>query len=88
MNDSEIRFVKAYNELKSSGAFDLAGFAEAAGACQSVISEFVNGKRGRQARVAWFAALCSFGVSGDWLLTGHGSMWQKRKESEKRLSEN
>ena len=83
MNDSEIRFVNAYNELKSSGAFDLAGFSEAAGACQSVISEFVNGKRGRQARVAWFAALCSFGVSGDWLLTGRGSMWQKRKESEK-----
>lgn len=87
MNDFDERFIQAYKTLHEMGVFSIISFSAAAGSCKSVVSEFLNGKRNRHASVAWFSALCKFGASGDWLLTGRGSMLQgvakKRIESEK-----
>lgn len=74
MNDLDERFIQAYNTLHEMGVFSIISFSAAAGSYKSVVSEFLNGKRNRHASVAWFSALCEFGASGDWLLTGRGSM--------------
>ncbi len=75
-----VRFFEAFGDLVASGTTTASGFCEEAGIDRP---NFLKQRRepGRNIlRPSWLTHIVrKYGVSPDWLLTGRGSMYRKKK---------
>lgn len=78
MTREEQRFIEAFNYLMDNKRLVLRRFCSDAGVNVGTFADFKRGDSNRHAKVEWFAELCRYGVSADWLLTGRGHMMQSQ----------
>lgn len=74
MAPAELRFIEAFELLRSSGKIGVREFCREVGEHPGTFGTWKSGKSNRRASVEWFSALCGYGVSAEWLLTGNGPM--------------
>lgn len=74
MNIEEQRFAAALTTLRESKRLTLADFCRDNAIDKPRLVNTIKGERNRHVPVSWFGALCRYGVSADWLLTGRGAM--------------
>ena len=74
MTMEEIRFKEAFELLRDSRQLTLADFCRDNAIDKPRLVNTIKGDTNRHVPVSWFGALCRYGVSADWLLTGRGAM--------------
>ena len=80
MTMEEDRFKQAFNTLRSEKRLKPIDFARRLGVGRSYVSNALNDNQsqGRHIPVSWFAELCRYGVSAEWLLLGKGNMFNNQ----------
>ena len=74
MNIEEQRFVTAFAALREGNRLTLADFCRDNAIDKPRLVNTIKGDTNRHVPVSWFGALCRYGVSAEWLLTGAGEM--------------
>ncbi len=75
IKEPEKRFLEAFQYLMMKEKVTVRGFCRHVGISHSNFINWKNNPDGsRRPRIEWYVALCDYGISGEWLLTGNGSM--------------
>ena len=77
MVPAELRFVEAFELLRSMGRVGVSEFCAELGISKGTFGSWKSGTTNRHAKVEWFTALAARGVSPEWLLLGSGPMLTK-----------